>query len=182
MFIICENITYKFCSKLFLGLAREALSPWCKEGVKDCYPKKFAHIFFHVGNQVGYLHAKFETLNPFFWPSCNFFSKNKSKNNDIVKHAWRYVYLVLEKSKWWTGAFIKKLFLSEIIFGRFQNLKFWEILKEIIQKLLKTLKFVFVIFGGCPCKIGIFFDLVLFGIWVVIWLWKYIRNFFSKKA
>jgi len=55
-------------------------------------------------------------------------------------------------------------FKAILKYKKIQNLKFWQILKEINKKLLKTLKIVFVIYGGCPCKIGKSFDLGHFGI------------------
>ena len=79
------------------------------------------------------------------------------------------------------GTSISFWFSRKIIFEKFLNLKFWQILKEKIVKLLKTVKLALVNFEGCPCKTCKSFGLGHLEIWVEIWFWKYYQKNNLKK-
>lgn len=79
MFGICEIITFKVTTNVFLGIARETKCQWCKGRIDDDYLKHFGHIFFHVGLWVLHAHAKTWKQIPLLEPSLKMFSNLGSK-------------------------------------------------------------------------------------------------------
>lgn len=78
----CEVITFEIDSEVFFCLARETLSYCllCTKGNLRVLAQTFWSYFFHVGNHIGNMHAKFPRRPVLLGPSLRQLSTTRSKS------------------------------------------------------------------------------------------------------